>query len=86
MALTSLIMKAFDKIIKQGISDIIQPQLDPLQFAYRAGRGVEDTTGSLLNIVLNHLEGAKKFARLLFIDFSSAFNCIQPHILADRLL
>lgn len=86
VALTSLIMKAFEKIIKQEILAITQSQLDPLQFAYRAGRGVEDATGSLLNTVFNHLEGPKQFVRLLFIDFSSAFNCIQPHILADRLL
>jgi len=86
VALTSLIMKSLEKIIKQEIIAMTKSQLDPLQFAYRAGRGVEDALGSLLNTVFNHLEGANKFVRLLFIDFSSAFNCIQPHILADRLL
>jgi len=32
-----------------------------------------------------HLEGAKSLVCLLFIDFSSAFNCIRPLVLADRL-
>jgi len=40
----------------------------------------------LLNLLTKHLEGKNTHARLLFIDFSSAFNTIQPHILARRLL
>ena len=37
-------------------------------------------------MIVSHLEGAKSFVRLLFIDFASAFDCIQPHILAKHLL
>ena len=85
VALTSFVMKTFEKIVKEEILCVPQTKLDPLQFAYRAGRGVEDATGTLLNMVLDHLNGAKNFARLLFIDLASAFNCIQPHILADGL-
>ena len=33
-----------------------------------------------------HLEGSRKYARCLFIDFSSAFNTIQPHVLIQKLL
>lgn len=65
--------------------DSVQDRLDPLQFAYRPSRGVEDATGTLLNLVFKHLEGAKSLVRLLFVDFSSAFNCIQPHVLAGKL-
>jgi len=36
-------------------------------------------------MVLQHLEGSKTHAKLLFIDFSSAFNSLQPHILADQV-
>ena len=60
--------------------------LDPLQFAYRAGRGVEDATLTLLNLIYKHIEGSKTHARVLFVDFSSAFNTIQPHILTSKLL
>lgn len=59
--------------------------LEPLQFAYRAKRGVEDAPAALLNLVLRHLEGNKKHARLLFTDFSSALNTIQTHLPAHRL-
>ncbi len=40
----------------------------------------------MLNLLFRHLDGNETHARLLFIDFSSAFNTIQPHILTRRLL
>ena len=64
----------------------MEKYLDPLQFAYRIGRGVDDATITLLNLLYRHLEGTKTQARLLFIDFSSAFNTIQPYILAQKLI
>ena len=45
VAFTSLVMKIFEKIIKDEILGATQLKLDPLQFAYRAGRGVENATG-----------------------------------------
>ncbi len=79
-------MKSFEKIVRKGILALTQSALDPMQFAYRPGRGVEDATCTLLNMILKHLEGKNNYVRLLFIDFSSAFNCVQPHILAKKLV
>ncbi len=79
-------MKSFEKIVRKGILALTQSALDPMQFAYRPGRGVEDATCTLLNRILKHLEGKNNYVRLLFIDFSSAFNCVQPHILAKKLV
>lgn len=79
-------MKSLEKLVKTSLMDSVQERLDLLQFAYRPSRGVEDATGTLLNLVFKHLEGAKSLVRLLFVDFSSAFNCIQPHVLASKLL
>lgn len=85
VALTSLTMKTLEKIVRDNLLISVQDHLDPLQFAYRPQRGVEDAACTLLNFIHSHLEGAKSLVRLLFIDFSSAFNCIQPHILAGTL-
>lgn len=60
--------------------------LDPRQFAYRASREVEDAKITLLDLLYRHLEGPGTHARLLFLDFSSAFNTIQPHVLVSKLL
>lgn len=40
----------------------------------------------MLNLLFRHLETPKAHARLLFIDFSSAFNTIQPYLLAENLI
>lgn len=60
--------------------------LDPLQFAYRNKRRVDDAALTLLNLIFKHLEGPGTHAHLLFLNFSLAFNTIQPHILANKLL
>ena len=41
---------------------------------------------TLLNGVYEHLEKAGTFVRIVFVDFSSAFNTIQPHLLVKKLL
>ena len=61
-------------------------QLDPFQFAYKASRGVEDASLTLLNLITQHLEKAKSDVRILFVDFSSAFNTIEPYVLLKRLI
>ena len=61
-------------------------QLDPFQFAYKASRGVEDASLTLLNLITQHLEKAKSDVRLLFVDFSSAFNTLVPYVLLKRLI
>lgn len=74
VALTSLVMKCFEKLLKKEVLTKTEHLLDPLQFAYRAKRGVEDATATLLNLLHKHLEGSKTHVRVLFVDFSSAFN------------
>jgi hypothetical protein len=86
VALTSLVMKSFEKIVKCLLLLRVGEALDPRQFAYRARRGVEDAQITLLNLLYSHLDGPGTHARLLFLDFSSAFNTIQPHVLVSKLL
>lgn len=44
------------------------------------------TLYSHTHLILKHLEGTKTHVRTLFVDFSSAFNTIQPHLLVQKLL
>ena len=60
--------------------------MDPLQFAYKAKRGVEDATLTLMELVTHHLDQSGTFIRILLMDFSSAFNTLQTHLLLSRLL
>ena len=86
VALTSLVMNTLEKIVKSLILSAAEPILDPLQFAYRAKRGVEDAKLFLLDKLYKHLELPQSHARILFADFSLAFNTMQPHTLAQKLI
>ena len=55
----------------------IPPSLDPNQFAYRKNKSTEDANVFVLHTLLEHPEHRNTYGRLLFVDFSSAFNTIQ---------
>ena len=60
--------------------------LDPHQFAYQTNRYVDDAVALGLHYVMKHLEQPSTYARILFVDFSSAFNTIIPVKLFDKLV
>ncbi|KAK3548172.1 hypothetical protein QTP70_005203 [Hemibagrus guttatus] len=78
-------MKSFERLVLSYLKDIIDPLLDPLQFAYRANRSVDDAVNMALHFILQHLNSPGSYARILFVDFSSAFNTIVPTLLRDKL-
>ncbi len=85
VALTSVVMKSFEKLVLAYLKDITGPLLDPLQFAYRANRSVDDAVNMGLHYVLQHLDRPGTYVRILFVDFSSAFNTIIPNRLLPKL-
>ena len=85
VALTPVIMKCFERLVLQHIKDCLPPTLDSHQFAYRANRSTEDAIAIALHAVLSHLEQQQSYARMLFVDYSSAFNTIIPDILTTKL-
>lgn len=86
VALTSVVMKCFERLIKDFICSSLPGSLDPLQFAYRPNRSTDDAISHVLHTTLSHLDiGKGNYARLLFIDYSSAFNTIVPLRLVTKL-
>ena len=85
VALTSVVMKTFERLILRHLKTCIPPSFDPFQFAYRANRSVEDAISIGLHHVLQHLEKPDRYARILFVDYSSAFNTIVPSKLYHKL-
>ena len=88
IALTSVPMKVCERIFLNHFKPIVTPFLDPMQFAYQSKRSCEDAVLLLLDRVYSHLENSRSghHARLMFFDFSSAFNTIRPHILIRKLI
>ena len=54
----------------------------PLQFAYQANIGVDDAIIYMFHRAYTHQERPRRTVRVMFFDFSSAFNTIQPPRLA----
>ena len=81
VALTSVIMKCIDRLILV----VIQNMTDPYQFEYRENRSVEDAVCKALRYVYKHLDKMNTYARMLFIDYRSAFNTSIPSELYTEL-
>uniref|UniRef100_A0AAV2LJ86 ribonuclease H n=1 Tax=Knipowitschia caucasica TaxID=637954 RepID=A0AAV2LJ86_KNICA len=78
VALTSHLMKTMKRLILNHLRSVVSPTLDPLQFAYMPNIGVEAAVIYFLQWTLSHLEPAGSAVRVMFFDFSSAFNTIRP--------
>ncbi|KAF0047446.1 hypothetical protein F2P81_001079 [Scophthalmus maximus] len=77
-------MKTFECLVLSLLKSITDPHLDPLQFAYRANRSVDDVVNIALHFLLQHLDSPGTYARILALDFSSAFNTIIPILLSPE--
>lgn len=78
VALTPVIMKCMERLVLQHIKAQIPPDLDQHQFAYKPNRSTDDAISIALHTALNHLDTSNTYTRMLFVDFSSAFNSISP--------
>ncbi len=85
VALMSVVMKSFERLVLAYLKAPTGPLLDPLQFAYRANRSVDDAVNMGLHFILQHLDRPGTYVRILFVDFSSAFNTIIPDTLQNKL-
>ncbi|KAK1803842.1 hypothetical protein P4O66_003747 [Electrophorus voltai] len=86
VTLTSVVMKCFEKLVRDFITSSLPASTDPLQFAYRHNRSTDDAIAHLLHTTLTHLdEGRGNYVKMLFVDYSSAFNTIIPSLLTTKL-
>ncbi|KAK1796915.1 hypothetical protein P4O66_000995 [Electrophorus voltai] len=86
VALTSVVMKCFEKLVRDFITSSLPASMDPLQFAYCHNRSTDDAIAHLLHTTLTHLDkGRANYVKMLFVDYSSAFNTIIPSLLTTKL-
>ncbi len=58
---------------------------DPLQFAYRENRSVDYTVALCLHSAPEHLDNPNTYSHILFLDYNSTFNTVQPTKLVTKL-
>ncbi|KAK3527261.1 hypothetical protein QTP86_018624, partial [Hemibagrus guttatus] len=77
--------QCFEKLIQSHITSLLPPSFDSCQFAYRGNRSTEDAVAIAIYSALSHLEKQGSYVRMLFVDYSSAFNTILPYIPVGKL-
>ena len=101
VALTYVALKPREIIVLPQLKSFIHDSLDPFQFAYKNNRICEDALLVAINEVTSHLDSkssvkknkvsgiitnSRKSVRIMFFYSPSAFNTIQPHLLANKML
>ncbi|KAK3549472.1 hypothetical protein QTP86_001473 [Hemibagrus guttatus] len=84
--LTSVVMKSFERLVLAYLKDITGPLLDPHQFDYQANRSVDDAVNMGMHYIMQYLDRPGNFARILFVDYCSAFNTIISDLLQTKLM
>ncbi len=85
VALTPIFSKCFEKLIRDYICSVLPASMDPLQFAYRSSHSTDNAIAFTLHTPLSHLENKNTYVRMLFVDYSSAFNTIVAATLVAKL-
>ena len=80
VALTSVIMKCFERLVKDHITSTLPATLDPLQFAYCPNRSTNNAIAITMHTALSHLDKRNTYVRMLFIDYSiQHHSTLQAH-------
>jgi hypothetical protein len=86
VTLTAILSKCLEKVGLSLLMPYVKDHFDPFQFAYINGRSTEDAICTMMHKITKHLDAkSTNTARALFIDYSSAFNTIQPHLMLKKL-
>ena len=86
VALTHIVSKCVEKLIKVLICRMLPLTLDPHQFTYRHNRATSGPIATALHSALTQRDKRNSYVRMLFLDYSSAFNTIVPSRLDSKLL
>ena len=85
VTLTPIVMKCFERLVMARIKKSINITIDSHQYAYRPNHTAADAIASVIHASITHLVKKNSYVRLLFLNFTSAFNTIIPQTLVNKL-
>ena len=85
IALTRIVAKCFERLVMVSIKKPLNITINSHQYAYRPKRSAADAIAAVIHSSNTHLEKKNSYERLLFLDFTSAFNTIKPKTLVNKL-
>ena len=68
VALTSILAKCTERVVYNQLVASVADRMDPLQFAYKARRGVEDACRVLVSLISSHLDQSGSYVRVMSMD------------------
>ena len=69
VALTSVAMKCFERLVMAHNNTIMPETLGPLQLACRPNSSTDEAVSIALHTALSHLDKRNTYVRMLFIDY-----------------
>ncbi|KAK1787903.1 hypothetical protein P4O66_016384 [Electrophorus voltai] len=79
VALTSIIMKCFERLVMRHIKTQLDPSLDLLQSMYRSNCSTDDAISTTFHLVLTYLDKKGTYMRMLFrLQFSIQHHRSSP--------
>ena len=85
VALMSVLMKMLERLVLTYLTSVTNSSMNPLQFPYRENRCTDEAVALALHFVMQHLEAPDRYARILFVDYSSVFNTVTSQNLFDTI-
>ncbi|KAK1805268.1 hypothetical protein P4O66_019609, partial [Electrophorus voltai] len=85
VALTSVMMKCFEKLVSDFITSSLPTSMDPLQFAYPHNRSTDDAIAHLLHTTLTHLEKGRAMRVLPSKVLRNFYTCTIESILTGNI-
>ena len=82
VSLTATIIKVFKRVVLSQLKILVTNFLDLWHFLHRREMGWKMLL--CISSFYFHLDKPTCFICLMFFDFSSAFNTIQPHLFAEK--
>ena len=85
ISLTPILCKELEVYPVQWIWESVADKVDPKQFGTVKGSSTIHALVELLHHCYHNTDGSKKYARLLLLDYTKAFDLINHHILMNKL-
>lgn len=70
VALTSVVMKCFERLVLHHLMSNLPENFDQHQFAYKANRSTADAVATVLHAAVSHTEKQGSYVRMLFVEKS----------------